>query len=828
MVVMLWLGLWGLDRGTMWRDESATYQMARRTLPQIRDALGTVDAVHGLYYVLMHPLLALHPSEVTLRLPSVLAAVATTALVAALGCRLARPRVGLWAGLLYAATPVVTHYAQEGRSYALVAVGAAWATYLLVPAAGVGPRADRADGSVPGSGPGLGGLASGADRAAELGSGPGPSGSAPGATPVDRSASGPACTPGGFAPEADWADGRASGPACTPSGFAAGADRAGGPDPGPAPTPSGFVSGADRVDGSASGPDSMPSGLAPGAARAGGPTSGPAPTPSGLVPGAGQVDGHAPGSASVAGLAGRDAGPGPGTQVRSAVSVRGGVPRLARAASAPGPRGRVTGWRWAAYGGVVAVTALLHVFAALMLAAHALTLLISRARRPVWQGWGIAAAGAVAAVVPLVVVARRQSAQLAWMRRPTPGRLWAVVEEFAGPSALVLAVNLLLITLALARPRWRSLTAVALPLICVPPVLLFALALHRPCFHERYLLFTLPGIPLLAAAGVDRLVAAVGSRWAVAVAGRKVQAVAGRRVRGVAGRRVRAVVRRLVAAVGGRLAVGVAGRQVRTVVGRQIRALAVGVVGRRVQTVAARLLPAKVRRLRAASRRRAPLGIDGLARAVAARLPAVGVGALPGAVAARLVRAVTRRRAAARVDRFAGVDRLAGVVADRRRAVVGRRRAVVAVAAGVLAVGCAFVWQFPLHQLERQPLSRQDDLAALAAAVGRLTRPGEPVLYDPPKERRIAIAYPRPLAGLRDIALGTPGPASGTLYGVDVGPTELLRRLGGARSAWLIAADEPRVRPVKVAVLTGRFRLAYSLCLPGIRLEHYVRAGPAG
>ncbi|WP_237288279.1 glycosyltransferase family 39 protein [Streptomyces malaysiensis] len=704
MAVMLWLGLWGLDRGTMWRDESATYQMARRTLPQIRDALGTVDAVHGLYYVLMHPLLALHPSEVTLRLPSVLAAVATTALVAALGCRLARPRVGLWAGLLYAATPVVTHYAQEGRSYALVAAGAAWATYLLVPAAGVGPRADRADGSVPGS----------------------------------------ASLTSGFAVEADWADRPARGPA------------------------------------------------------------------------------------SVAGLAGRDAGPGPGTRVRSAVSVRGGVPRLARAASAPGQRGGVTGWRWAAYGGVVAVTALLHVFAALMLAAHALTLLISRARRPVWQGWGIAATGAVAAVVPLVVVARRQSAQLAWMRRPTPGRLWAVVEEFAGPSALVLAVNLLLITFALARPRWRSLTAVALPLICVPPVLLFALALHRPCFHERYLLFTLPGIPLLAAAGVDRLVGAVGSRWAVAVAGRKVQAVAGRRVRGVAGRRVRAVVRRLVGAVGSRWAVAVVGRQVRTVAGRQIRALAVGVVGRRVQTVAARLLPAKVRRLRAASRRRAPLGIDGLARAVAARLPAVGVGALPGAAAARLVRAVTRRRAAARVDRFAGVDGLVGVVADRRRAVVGRRRAVVAVAAGVLAVGCAFVWQFPLHQLERQPLSRQDDLAALAAAVGRLTRPGEPVLYDPPKERRIAIAYPRPLAGLRDIALGTPGPASGTLYGVDVGPTELLRRLGGARSAWLIAADEPRVRPLKAAVLTGRFRLAYSLCLPGIRLEHYVRAGPAG
>ncbi|CDR09358.1 hypothetical protein GCM10022420_054930 [Streptomyces iranensis] len=560
--VMLGLGLWGLDRGTMWRDESATYQMARRTLPQIRDALGTVDAVHGLYYLLMHPVLALRPSEVTMRLLSVLAAMAATALVAALGCRLARPRVGLWAGLLYATTPVVTHYAQEGRSYALVAASAAGATYLLVGAAGLAPGKSRG-GSWTG-----GGAASRTDSRAG-----------------DRADS----------RTADRADRPARDPALAP-----------GPAPGAAPTPT------------------------------------PAPVP-------------APGTASA-------------TRVRSAVPVRGDASRLAPGPGpgGPGARGHAAGWRWAAYGGVVAATALLHVFAVLMLAAHALTLLVSRAPRRVWWGWGSAAAGALGAVVPLALVARRQSAQIAWMRHPTPGRLWAVVEEFAGPSALVLAVNLLLTAIAVVRPRRRTLTAVALPLICVPPVLLFALALHRPCFHERYLLFALAGVPLLAAAGVDRLAEAVS----------------------------------------------------------------------------------------------------------------------------------------------------------------GHRRAVVA-AAGVLAVGCAFVWQLPLHQREREPLSRQDDLAALSAAVGRLTRPGEPVLYDPPKERRIAIAYPRPLAGLRDIALSTPGPASGTLYGVDVGPTELLRRLNGARSAWLIAADEPETRGPKAAVLTGHFRLAYSLCLPGIRLERYVRAGSA-
>ncbi|GAA0529537.1 MULTISPECIES: glycosyltransferase family 39 protein [Streptomyces] len=696
MAVMLALGLWGLDRGTMWRDESATYQMARRTLPQIRDALGSVDAVHGLYYLLMHPLLALHPSEVTMRLPSVLAAVAATALVAALGCRLARPRVGLWAGLLYAATPVVTHYAQEGRSYALVTAGAAWATYLLVGAAG---------------------LAVGAAT-----------GGAAGVTPADRSAPGPGVTP---------AARPAPGPGVTPAAR---------PAPGPGATP------ADR-----SAPGQAPTSGAGAVSRAAGPAGA-----------AGAAGGPARSAAPdrAAGEAGRAASD---ARVRSAVLVRGGVPRVARAASAPGPERAASGagWRWAAYGGVVAVTALLHVFAVLMLAAHALTLLVSRAPRRVWWGWGSASAGAVCAVLPLAALARRQSAQIAWIRHPTPGRLWAVVEDFAGPSALVLALNLLLIAVAVVRPRWRSLTAVALPLFCVPPVLLFALAFHRPCFHERYLLFALAGIPLLAAAGVDRL-AGVGMDGLARVVAR---------CRGVAG----------------------VERSARVVAGR-----------------------------------RAGVGVD--------RWAGVVSDGLVGVVAGWLARVVARCRAAVEADRLAGVvtDRgramlaggramLAGrrAMLARRRAVVGGRRAVVA-AAGVLAVGCGFVWQLPLHQREREPLSRQDDLAALAAAVGRLTRSGEPVLYDPPKERRIAIAYPRPLAGLRDIALGTPGPASGTLYGVDVGPAELLRRLGGARSAWVIAADEPETRRAKTTVLTGRFRLAYSLCLPGIRLEHYVRAGPAG
>ncbi|MFJ9822869.1 glycosyltransferase family 39 protein [Streptomyces sp. NPDC101160] len=80
----------------------------------------------------MHAVLAVRADEVMLRLPSVLGAACTAGLAGAIGCRLARPRVGLWAGLLFAITPFVSFYAQEGRSYALVTAGAAVATWCLL------------------------------------------------------------------------------------------------------------------------------------------------------------------------------------------------------------------------------------------------------------------------------------------------------------------------------------------------------------------------------------------------------------------------------------------------------------------------------------------------------------------------------------------------------------------------------------------------------------------------------------------------------------------------------------------------------------------------
>lgn len=122
----------------MWRDEAVTYDMARRTLPDLWATLAQVDAVHGLYYLLMHGLFRLLGGVdplLLLRVPSVLATAAACGLLALLGRRLVGPWAGMFAGIVLALLPPVQRYAQEGRSYAVICMLIAWASYLLIRAA---------------------------------------------------------------------------------------------------------------------------------------------------------------------------------------------------------------------------------------------------------------------------------------------------------------------------------------------------------------------------------------------------------------------------------------------------------------------------------------------------------------------------------------------------------------------------------------------------------------------------------------------------------------------------------------------------------------------
>jgi mannosyltransferase len=133
---MAGLGVWGLARGSaMGNDEVASRWAASLSLDQLARLVRHVDAVHGLYYLLLHGWVAIGTSPAVLRIPSVAAMVAAAALLVVLGRRLTGSGwAGLFAGLFMAFTPAVSFYAQTARSYALVFACVVGQTLALVSA----------------------------------------------------------------------------------------------------------------------------------------------------------------------------------------------------------------------------------------------------------------------------------------------------------------------------------------------------------------------------------------------------------------------------------------------------------------------------------------------------------------------------------------------------------------------------------------------------------------------------------------------------------------------------------------------------------------------
>jgi mannosyltransferase len=132
-LVTLAVTLYQIQRPSLWRDEGATLAAVHRSLPQLLTMLGHTDVVHGAYYVLMwFETRAAGTSVLALRFPSAVGMAVAAGFIAALGRRLVSTRAGLAAGLVFAALPSVTWYAQNARSYALVTALATIASYLLV------------------------------------------------------------------------------------------------------------------------------------------------------------------------------------------------------------------------------------------------------------------------------------------------------------------------------------------------------------------------------------------------------------------------------------------------------------------------------------------------------------------------------------------------------------------------------------------------------------------------------------------------------------------------------------------------------------------------
>lgn len=128
------VSLGGAGRPSFWYDEAATISAAySRSLGQLWQMLGNVDAVHGLYYLMMHGWFQLFPpTEFWSRGPSGLAVGGAAAGVVVLGNQFSSRTVAVASGVICAVLPRSTWAGIEARPYAVSMMAAVWLTVLFV------------------------------------------------------------------------------------------------------------------------------------------------------------------------------------------------------------------------------------------------------------------------------------------------------------------------------------------------------------------------------------------------------------------------------------------------------------------------------------------------------------------------------------------------------------------------------------------------------------------------------------------------------------------------------------------------------------------------
>jgi len=175
---------------------------------------------------------------------------------------------------------------------------------------------------------------------------------------------------------------------------------------------------------------------------------------------------------------------------------------------------------WGAYAALGILASWTFLYLALVVAAHAVTAIVStvrgrRLQRRSLVGFGAAAVLIAIAAIPLVRLARHQSAQVSWID-PIDGRIfhgvfvsqWFILNDvFAVPGCLLLAIGaVLLVRRRRARGSSRielGAAAVILPWVIVPTLGLIAVSLLvDPLYTPRYLTFTTPAVAVLMAVAV--------------------------------------------------------------------------------------------------------------------------------------------------------------------------------------------------------------------------------------------------------------------------------------------------------------------------------------
>jgi mannosyltransferase len=138
-ILALAFDMYRLGAPSIWFDEAFSVELARQPFPLLWHIIFGPEPNMELYYIFLHGWLALtaalglHPTEVVVRLPSVIFAVFASLLVFMLGRRFLGLAGGVTGAVLYLLNDLQLLYAQQTRSYSLqlLLLGLSWYALLI-------------------------------------------------------------------------------------------------------------------------------------------------------------------------------------------------------------------------------------------------------------------------------------------------------------------------------------------------------------------------------------------------------------------------------------------------------------------------------------------------------------------------------------------------------------------------------------------------------------------------------------------------------------------------------------------------------------------------
>jgi mannosyltransferase len=181
---------------------------------------------------------------------------------------------------------------------------------------------------------------------------------------------------------------------------------------------------------------------------------------------------------------------------------------------------RLSWLRWLGYAAAMTFATYLYMYQVLLLLAHAIYLWARRSPRKTWLFWGAAAAVVSALAIPLVLTAKSQQQQVAWIQfNPLQAPGLFVSQSY--PHDRVTPWIVWAILLGFAIYNWRRRTAhpsqaswLASAWLFAPTLLLMLVSVvATPIYNSRYLSFTAGGFALLVASVIFKN----QRRWWVAV-----------------------------------------------------------------------------------------------------------------------------------------------------------------------------------------------------------------------------------------------------------------------------------------------------------------------